>query len=133
MIDYQYVRYQEYHNSYDFDGAAYNEDLNLDSRLQPWGIPVRDIIRTKDVCVSYKIQDYSIVVPGKPNDGSKKEPVIGEFTPDGINRTFVDDVLEEATQDRVEDVVKSRKNEKGSGVVLGVSMLAVLFGFMMIL
>lgn len=76
FIDYQLVRYQEHHgSSLEYEGSEYGETASENDLMLPWGIPVRNVLDTRaDVCVEYVPQDYSIVVPGVPDDGSIKEP-----------------------------------------------------------
>lgn len=128
FLDFQFYRYQEHHGfSMPFDNMAYAEgnhskSVIADSLLLPWGIPIRNAWTVEDVCVSYKPQDYSIVAPSTPDDGSIKEPGNGKNWLDKApNRTFADEVAKKTR----EDVVKENKKRSSGGIGLGVSIIGV--------
>jgi hypothetical protein len=122
------MRYQDHHQSYEFDSEKYenSRDFTADSHLLPWNIPVRNVMNVDDVCVSYKPQDYSIVVPGTPDDGELKTPGVGEhwLNKAGVNHTIAESVQEHTDEDVVEErekIVEEKKADSGGGVSLVVS------------
>jgi hypothetical protein len=147
-MDFQFVRYQEHHGSYEFESSAYDKGVETgDSLLVPGSIAVKNVMKTDDVCVSYKVQDYSIVVPGVPDDGSIKTPGVPEnwLDKEGVNPEIAKEEradTNEAVSDEREKIIKKKetgagedgdKADGGSGVASLIAPVFTLVGALLLI
>lgn len=118
---------QQLKYGYSFEGSFYGVTANPNALIAPWGIPLSSCINPRDVCSSYVQQDRTIVKSSVPDNGTVKQPGIGEnwFNNTGVNQTFAE-ILANETQKAVNNVKAKMAGSSINTVAIGFAAAALV-------